>query len=127
MSEIFPKGTEVRIGSEYTQSMETMDVVFEVQSRLEGDRIFGPKYRVTSPDGREWEFRAYLLERVEASLEEKVIEALKDGLGEDALVCTRDWSGWDYGTMSEDDFEQVADHKEWLREIAKAVLKVVQP
>lgn len=78
MSETFPKGTKVRIGIEYTQSRETMGVVFEVQSLAEVDGVFGPKYRVTSPDGREWVLSASLLEHVEDPAAGATLADLRD-------------------------------------------------
>lgn len=78
MSEVFPKGTKVEIGKQYTQSMETMGVVFEVQSLAEVDGVFGPKYRVTSPDGREWILSASLLERVEEPATGATLAELRD-------------------------------------------------
>ena len=57
-------------------------------------------------------------------LKEAVSEAIREALGE-AVDCTRAWSAWGEGTMSEDDFSPVADDSERVAEIADAVLAVV--
>lgn len=58
---------------------------------------------------------------------EQLFEALAGALGE-ALDCTRVWSAWGVGTMSEDDFARVADDQGRLHEIASACLdKLKEP
>lgn len=54
-------------------------------------------------------------------LKEAVSEAIREALG-GALDCGRAWSAWGVGTMSEDDFSQVADDAERVAEITDAVL-----
>lgn len=56
-------------------------------------------------------------------LKEAVSEAIREALGA-AVDCTRAWSAWGAGTMSEDDFSPVADDSERVAEIADAVLAV---
>jgi hypothetical protein len=41
-------------------------------------------------------------------IKEKIKNILKKHL-DDALICTREWSAWGYGTMTEDDFENISD------------------
>lgn len=54
-----------------------------------------------------------------------VTEAVAKSLADsEALVCTRVWEAWSYGTMGEEDFED-ADETELPDEIADAVLQVV--
>lgn len=48
-------------------------------------------------------------------------DAIADALG-DAYDCTRVWSAWGYGTMSQDDFRPVADDEDRLMEIVDAVV-----
>lgn len=57
----------------------------------------------------------------ETVLRTVIANALSDSLGE-AMDCTRVWSAWGYGTMSEDDFEIIADDPERLDELTQAVL-----
>lgn len=52
---------------------------------------------------------------------EAVATAIAEALGE-ALDCTRVWSAWGAGTMSEEDFHQVADDPERVAEIADAAI-----
>lgn len=56
---------------------------------------------------------------------EQLFEALAGALGE-ALDCTRVWSAWGVGTMSEDDFARVADDQGRLHEIASACLDTIK-
>ena len=58
--------------------------------------------------------------------QEKVRDALSARLG-DAMDCTRVWSAWGVGTMSEDDFQLLADNDERLDELVAAVEKAVFP
>lgn len=56
-------------------------------------------------------------------------EAMRDiiaqAIGGDAYDCTRVWSAWGVGTMSDDDFIPIADQEERLYEIADACLDEV--
>lgn len=54
-------------------------------------------------------------------LKEEIRDAIHDALG-GALDCNRVWSAWGVGTMSEDDFSQVADDPARVEEITDAVL-----
>ncbi len=55
---------------------------------------------------------------------EAIREAIREALG-DAYDCTRVWSAWGYGTMSQNDFESVAGNDERVDEIACAVEQVI--
>ena len=57
---------------------------------------------------------------------ESVIEAIAEALG-DAYDCTRVWSAWSYGTMSQDDFSLVAEDRSRLEEIADAAMLAAAP
>lgn len=57
-------------------------------------------------------------------LKEAVSEAIREALG-GALDCNRVWSAWGVGTMSEDDFSQVADDPARVEEITDAVLSAL--
>lgn len=59
-------------------------------------------------------------------LREAAMDAVAEVLG-DAYDCTRVWSAWSYGTMSQDDFCLVAEDAERLGEIVDAVIKVLAP
>lgn len=48
-------------------------------------------------------------------------EAVAVALG-DAYDCTRVWSAWSYGTMGPEDFSQVSEDGDRVREIALAAL-----
>jgi HEPN domain-containing protein len=55
------------------------------------------------------------------------IEALADKIAESltsAYVCTRVWSAWNVGTMTEDDFKP-ADESELSGEIAEKVVEFI--
>lgn len=56
-------------------------------------------------------------------MKEKIIEVLKGHL-DDALFCTRVWEAWSYGTMTEDDFENIPD--ESIEEIANDIMDIVK-
>jgi hypothetical protein len=56
-----------------------------------------------------------------AELREQVCTAVEGALG-DAYDCTRVWSAWGYGTMSQNDFVQVASDPARVAEIADAAL-----
>ena len=51
-------------------------------------------------------------------------DAVAEALG-DAYDCTRVWSAWSYGTMSQDDFFLVAEDAGRLGEIVDAVIKAL--
>ena len=57
---------------------------------------------------------------------ESVIEAIAEALG-NAYDCTRVWSAWSYGTMSQDDFSLVAEDRSRLEEIADAAMIAAAP
>ena len=57
---------------------------------------------------------------------ESVIEAIAETLG-DVYDCTRVWSAWSCGTMSQDDFSLVAEDRSRLEEIADAAMLVAAP
>jgi hypothetical protein len=46
---------------------------------------------------------------VTEELRQAVIEAVAGALGGCAYDCTRVWSAWSYGTMSQDDFSLIVD------------------
>lgn len=50
-----------------------------------------------------------------------VRDAIAETLG-DAMDCTRVWEAWQVGTMTQDDFCQVADDEQRLMEITSAAL-----
>lgn len=52
---------------------------------------------------------------------EAACEAVAGALG-DAYDCTRVWSAWSYGTMGPEDFSQVSEDSDRVREIALAAL-----
>jgi hypothetical protein len=54
---------------------------------------------------------------VTEELRQAVIEAVAGALGGCAYDCTRVWSAWSYGTMSQDDFSLVAGDDSRLAEI----------
>jgi hypothetical protein len=47
---------------------------------------------------------------------DKAIEILQDH-----LTCTRDWSAWSYGTMSQDDFLLAAEDDDIITDTAKMI------
>lgn len=55
---------------------------------------------------------------------EFVMDAIAQALG-DAYDCTRVWSAWGYGTMSQDDFHLIAEDGDRLSEIADAAIMVM--
>lgn len=61
---------------------------------------------------------------VTEEMKEKACEAVAEALG-DALDCTRVWSAWGVGTMSQDDFSLVAQDSSRVLEIVEAVLGVI--
>jgi hypothetical protein len=57
-------------------------------------------------------------------LTDKQKEAMRDALSAtlgDAMDCTRHWSAWGYGTMSQDDFKLVADNDERIDDLVEVV------
>jgi hypothetical protein len=56
---------------------------------------------------------------------DKVRDAIAETLGE-AYDCTRVWSAWSYGTMSQDDFVMVASDEERLDELVSDALAAAQ-
>lgn len=54
---------------------------------------------------------------------ERAYDAVAEALG-DAKDCIRTWSAWSVGTMRQDDFTDVADDSERVREITKAAMDV---
>jgi len=55
---------------------------------------------------------------------EAACEAVASALG-DAYDCGRHWSAWSYGTMGPDDFSQVSEDDDRVREITLAALGAV--
>lgn len=55
---------------------------------------------------------------------EAMRDAISAALGE-AMDCTRTWRAWGVGTMSEDDFQLVADNDERLDELVEAACSVL--
>lgn len=60
-------------------------------------------------------------------LPERVVlrDIIAQAIGGDAYDCTRVWSAWGVGTMSDDDFVPIVDQEERLYEIADACLEKV--
>ena len=60
-------------------------------------------------------------------LPERVLlrDIIAQAIGGDAYDCTRVWSAWGVGTMSDDDFIPIVDQEERLYEIADACLDEV--
>jgi hypothetical protein len=59
---------------------------------------------------------------------EELVERMRDALAEvlgEAMDCTRVWSAWGYGTMSQDDFQVIANDDDRLDEIARAAVAVL--
>jgi hypothetical protein len=56
----------------------------------------------------------------------KLRDAFAEVLG-DAYDCTRVWSAWSVGTMTEDDFSPISESEDRLEEFVSAVLSVIQP
>lgn len=48
-------------------------------------------------------------------------DAVADAIGRDTYDCSRVWSAWGYGTMSEDDFTPIINDINRLQEIVDAV------
>lgn len=50
-------------------------------------------------------------------------DIIAQAIGGDTYDCTRVWSAWGVGTMSEDDFVSLVDQEDRLYEIADACLE----
>ena len=59
---------------------------------------------------------------VDEAVRQRVREAVAGAIGEQAFDCTRVWSAWGVGTMTEDDFELIAQNDTRIAEIADAAL-----
>lgn len=76
--------------------------------------------------------RDYILRRpastvaTEGEQKEAVMDAIAEALG-DAYDCTRVWSAWGVGTMSQDDFCRVTDDAGRLGELADAAIAAMTP
>ena len=57
-------------------------------------------------------------------LRAKITDAVIESLGS-AYDCTRTWSAWGHGTMSQDDFSLVAEDGERVAEIVEAVMTTI--
>ncbi|WP_044272747.1 hypothetical protein [Pseudomonas fluorescens] len=73
------------------------------------------------------EFGAEQPAPVAVVLPERVVlrDIIAKAIGGDAYDCTRVWSAWGVGTMSDDDFIPIVDQEERLYEIADACLDEV--
>lgn len=56
------------------------------------------------------------------ALVEAALPAVREALGGMAFDCTRVWSAWSYGTMTDSDFVQIADDDARVDEIARAAI-----
>lgn len=56
-------------------------------------------------------------------MKKRIIEVLKNHL-DDALFCTRVWEAWSYGTMTEDDFENITD--EDIENVADDIIDILK-
>lgn len=56
---------------------------------------------------------------------DSIRDAVAAAIGE-AMDCTRVWSAWDVGTMSQDDFQMVAEDDERLEEIVDAIINAMK-
>lgn len=54
-----------------------------------------------------------------------VMDALTDAIGSCAYDCTRVWSAWQCGTMSDDDFVSIADDEDRIADIADAAINAI--
>lgn len=55
-----------------------------------------------------------------------VISAIAEAIGGNAYDCTRVWSAWGYGTMSQSDFYPITDDESRLTEIAEAAIAAME-
>lgn len=56
----------------------------------------------------------------------KLRDAIAQAIGGDAYDCTRVWSAWSAGTMTDEDFEPLVDQEDRLNEIVDAVISVIK-
>lgn len=56
-------------------------------------------------------------------MKQQIIDVLVTELDE-ALFCDLIWTAWNYGTMSDNDFYNVADDEEFINNLAEKILKV---
>ncbi len=54
-------------------------------------------------------------------LPQSVLDMTAAVLG-DAMVCTRTWQAWSYGTMGPDDFHNIGSDENWVNDVAQAVI-----
>ena len=47
-----------------------------------------------------------------------------DNILEDMFICTRDWSAWEHGTMTEDDFLIASEDKNVVSDITDIVIQI---
>ncbi len=62
-----------------------------------------------------------LLAVISEPLKERLKNTLREQLN-DALQCTKTRTTWSVGTMSDDDFESIADNDQFIDELADAIL-----
>jgi len=65
--------------------------------------------------------RRALLATVSEPTKVRLRDCVRQTLG-DALFCTRDWSAWYVGTMSEADFVCASEKDSFVEELVEAVL-----
>lgn len=70
------------------------------------------------------EIEKAILAKIDAR-REAAMEAVTEALG-DACDCTRIWSAWQVGTMSQDDFSPVAEDSDRVFEITDAVINALK-
>lgn len=58
---------------------------------------------------------------------DRVRDAIAEAIGGDAYDCTRVWTAWSVGTMSEDDFSAIVSDESRLYEIADAAIRAAVP
>jgi hypothetical protein len=62
---------------------------------------------------------------VTPEVRQAVIDAVAAAIGDDAYDCTRVWSAWNVGTMSQDDFILVSEQDDRIAEIADAAIAAI--
>jgi hypothetical protein len=62
-----------------------------------------------------------LITLISEPLKEKLKNTLREQLS-DALICTRTWNAWNYGTMGEDDFQLLIEDEDYIDQLAESVL-----
>src|SRR5690606_1612352 len=106
--------------------------VYQTCNRVEGwidvDRI---RYTACSLDPEEYETRTLFASPpapVAVVLPDREVmrDLIAEIIGGDTYDCTRVWSAWGVGTMSEDDFVPFTDQDERLYELADACLDKVK-